>query len=387
MIMQNRMRIQNAHILLAEDNPELNHAMCEILESYGYQVTSAENGQRAIELLKQTTPDIILCDIMMPIMDGYAVLRHVRNDPTLRITPFIFLTALTSLADQRMARELGIDDYLIKPVGPQDMAAAINNVLRRRQVVEEEIRRQSDELRNRIVALLQHEFRTPLTFVLGYAEFLIDSTVNQSDGSQMTAISSEELRKSALAILDGGQRLQRLIETFLLLADLQNRQVRVEDNDTLPAIDMWRDVVQQFTAPLTSAKLTPILSNANRSALVTTNADLIREALRRLLDNAIQYKRPNSKYIWLSIERVSVYVGFRLRDEGIGIPAEQIKNFAQPFEQFDRNSRTNSGAGLSMALVQRVAQLHGGKLEIESEYGKGSTFTLWIAETEAGESS
>src|SRR4051812_19407540 len=100
--------IQNsASILVIEDNPDLNRAICEILESYGFKVNSATNGSEGLDRLKWQIPDVILCDIMMPGMDGYTLLKHARADPQLRMLPFIFLTARTSMADQRLAREIG----------------------------------------------------------------------------------------------------------------------------------------------------------------------------------------------------------------------------------------------------------------------------------------
>ncbi|MEZ4616608.1 MAG: ATP-binding protein [Caldilineaceae bacterium] len=98
------------------------------------------------------------------------------------------------------------------------------------------------------------------------------------------------------------------------------------------------------------------------------------------MDNAIRYRRPESKTIWLSTEVVptSTYVGLRIRDEGVGIPAGKLAGYATAFEQYDRDNRTEPGAGLSLALIRHVAHLHGGSLDIESEYGVGSTFTLWL---------
>ncbi|MCB0144803.1 MAG: response regulator, partial [Caldilineaceae bacterium] len=147
-------------ILVVEDNADLNMALCEILESYNYEVRSAANGQEALDSMSGSLPDVILCDIMMPGMDGYTLLRHTRSEPQLRTRPFIFLTALTSTTDQRKAFDIGIEHYLTKPVDEQDLILAIRNALRRQRDMEYEMSRQLDVLRNQIVATLQHEFRT-----------------------------------------------------------------------------------------------------------------------------------------------------------------------------------------------------------------------------------
>ncbi len=360
----------SASILVVEDNPDLNTAICEILESYGFKVNSATNGSEALERLKWEIPDAILCDITMPSMDGYTLLKHARADLQLRTLPFIFLTARTSMADQRLAKEIGIEDYLTKPVDSRNLVVAINNALRRRQIMKDEMQQQMDALRNRIVGLLQHEFRTPLTFVLGYAEFLMDVTASD--------VNLDELRSSTSAILDGGRRLQRLIESFLMLAELQNRTLESNNLESVRAFNLLRDVTNTFRQQLAEANMTIILLEQNSEAVLNGDEELLREALKRLIDNAIRYRRAESAHICLSVEAVAAYVGFRVQDESVGMPPEMVKQFARPFEQVDRDNRTQPGAGLSLALVHHVARLHGGKLEVQSEQGKGSTFTIWL---------
>ncbi|MBX3015594.1 MAG: response regulator [Caldilineaceae bacterium] len=357
-------------ILVVEDNVDLNMAICEILESYDFIAYSAKDGFEALDWLKTNKPDMILCDIMMPGMDGYTLLKHTRADTELRTLPFIFLTARTSVTDQRLAKEIGIEDYLTKPVDSNDLIAAINNALRRREIMQEEMQKQMNNLRDRIVAILQHEFRTPLTFVLGYSEYLLDVTKGD--------FNIDELRTSASAILDGGRRLQQLIETFLLLAELQNRTLRPEEVIRIDANELLRETLREFEKRLADAGLAIDLKLSPEPTFIYADSEMLREALRRLLDNAARYRRAESKTVWLSIEQVTTYVGLRVRDEGRGIPPEMVERFATPFEQVDRDNRTEPGAGLSLALIRHVAHLHGGNLEITSQLGRGSIFTLWL---------
>lgn len=362
-------------ILVVEDNIDLNMAICEILESYNFVAHSAKDGFEALTWLKSHKPDMILCDIMMSGMDGYTLLKHTRADTELRTLPFIFLTARTSVADQRLAKEIGIEDYLTKPVDSSDLIAAINNALRRRQIMQDEMQKQMNLLRDRIVAILQHEFRTPLTFVLGYSEYLLDVTKG--------TFNLDELRTSAAAILDGGRRLQQLIETFLLLAELQNRTLKPEDVIRVDANELMRETLQEAEKRLTEAGLMGELKVAPEAITIYADSEMLREALRRLIDNAARYRRPESKTVWLSVESATAYVGLRIRDEGRGIPPELVERFATPFEQVDRDNRTEPGAGLSLSLIRHVAHLHGGTLEIESKYGQGSAFTLWLPVADA----
>lgn len=359
-----------AQILVVEDSAELNSALCDILDSYGYRPQGALNGYEAMEYLRVSRPDVILCDIMMPGMDGYTLLQHTRSDANLRTLPFIFLTALSSSEAQRRAREIGIDDYLTKPVDSRDLVVAIENALNRHRMMEDAGNRKLDELRHRIVGLLQHEFRTPLTFVLGYAELIANS--------DPANLNWNELRMAAASILDGGHRLQALIESFLLLAALQERRLDPDDLMYLSAANLLSEVARKFTDDARAANLTIDVRVPREPLTVSGDPQLLLESLFRLMDNAIRYRRPESQHVWLSIVTLSPYIGLRIADEGRGISPEAVTELSQPFDQALKDEHPTTGAGLSLAVVQRVAHVHGGRLQVESTPGQGSTFTLWL---------
>jgi DNA-binding NarL/FixJ family response regulator len=112
-------------ILLIEDQPDMRENLATILEMEGYAVLTANDGAQGVELAKDEKPDLILCDVMMPKLDGHGVLQAVRDDRTIAGTPFIFLTAKGEKRDQRAGMNLGADDYLTKPVTATDLLNAI----------------------------------------------------------------------------------------------------------------------------------------------------------------------------------------------------------------------------------------------------------------------
>lgn len=359
-----------ALILIVEDSVDLNGALCDILNSYGYRVQSALNGYEALGRLHESKPDVILCDIMMPGMDGYTLLQHTRSDVNLRTLPFIFLTALSSTTDQRRAKEIGIDDYLTKPIESGDLVIAIENALNRHRIMVEDSQHKLDELRHRIVGLLQHEFRTPLTLVLGYAELIANTTpIN---------LNWDELRLAAAAILDGGHRLQELIESFLLLAALQNRTLESGELECLEAMQLWNDVAQDFAPAAAAANLQIEIVPLNQPVHVTADKYLIKESLRRLLYNAVRYRRPESRRICLSVVTLAPYVGLRIEDDGYGMYDTTLIDPLHHFEPEDHYGGAGTSPGLGLALVTHIVRMHGGQLEVESKYGQGSTFTIWL---------
>ncbi len=120
-------------ILVIEDHAPMRDNLALMLEMEGFSVLSAGDGGSGIELARHCVPDLILCDVMMPGLDGYDVLRTLRADPATATIPLIFLTAKGEKADQRVGMNLGADDYLVKPVAKRDLLAAIQARLQRQQ--------------------------------------------------------------------------------------------------------------------------------------------------------------------------------------------------------------------------------------------------------------
>lgn len=119
-------------ILIIEDEPEMRRNVATILKLEKFQVATAENGLIGVEAARAEKPDLIICDVMMPDLDGHGVLQELRKEPSLASTPFIFLTAKSDKIDVRSGMNLGADDYLTKPVAKADLLSAIFARLKRR---------------------------------------------------------------------------------------------------------------------------------------------------------------------------------------------------------------------------------------------------------------
>jgi DNA-binding NarL/FixJ family response regulator len=118
-------------ILVIEDEPEMRRNITALLRYYDYEPIAAENGRQGVELARREKPDLILCDVMLPELDGHGVLQAIQTDSALARTPFIFLTARGEKEDIRSGMNLGADDYLTKPVANADLVRAIEARLRR----------------------------------------------------------------------------------------------------------------------------------------------------------------------------------------------------------------------------------------------------------------
>lgn len=126
-------------ILIVEDQAPMRRNLALLLELEGFKVVTAENGAVGVSTAIKELPDLIICDVMMPEMDGYAVIQTIRSLPELSTTPFIFLTAKGDKSDLRIGMNFGADDYLTKPVVREDLLAAIHARLTRAQAIESKI--------------------------------------------------------------------------------------------------------------------------------------------------------------------------------------------------------------------------------------------------------
>lgn len=133
-------------ILLIEDNPEMRDNTTEILELAGYEVYTAQNGSEGVSAANEVIPDLVICDIMMPVMDGYEVIAELSRDPKTSVIPFIFLTAKAERSDLRKGMEMGADDYLTKPFDDKELINAIESRLKKNSVIKQTFSRDFEGL-------------------------------------------------------------------------------------------------------------------------------------------------------------------------------------------------------------------------------------------------
>ncbi len=363
--------MDKALILVVEDDLALLEGIRELLEISGYDVLTAANGREAIEKLDQARPDLIVSDIMMPEMDGYAFHAEVRKRQDLIAVPFIFLTARGEKMDIRRGKSVGADDYITKPFDDEDLLVAIESKLSRwaglRRYREEEI----SDLKHRILLTLSHEFRTPLTYIINYADML-----NMGDPS----VTEDDFREFMDGIRRGARRLNKLVEDFLILVELETGEAveaylyrRQPIDDT----SAWlRVVARRFQSRADARGLELKLDIPDGLPTLIADEAYLADALGRLIDNAIKFSTDTS-------QRVSIQAraeGDRLRvaviDEGRGIRADRLEELFDVFEQVDREYHEQQGTGSGLAICRGIVEIHGGEVGAESQEGKGSTF--WI---------
>ena len=199
-------------ILVVEDEQSLRKDIMEMLSYEGFEVVGAENGRIGIAEAQKHLPDLIICDIMMPEINGYDVLAELRKETKTAAIPFVFLTARTDKLDRRHGMEQGADDYLTKPFAVHELLRTIETRISKAEVVKQEAERRNEALRNNIILSMPHELRTPLTVILGFSDILIAD--HQTMERPRIAEMSQHVNKAAL-------RLYHLVENYLVYAQIE----------------------------------------------------------------------------------------------------------------------------------------------------------------------
>jgi two-component system sensor histidine kinase/response regulator len=365
------------HIFLVEDDESLLIGVSDLLELSGYRVSKAMNGVQALTQLEEMDepPDLIVSDIRMPKMDGHELLATMRKRPEWLSIPFIFLTAKGEKEDVYTGKLSGADDYLIKPFEYKDLLVAIQSSIKRREEIVELQEERLEALKLKILTVLNHEFRTPLSYIVSYVDLMASSP---------TFKHSDELRQYIHGIQEGSDRLERLIKNFLLLTELESgngirvyegRKMLIRDVGELvrDSIIDWQDAAGKAGVVLQTR-----LADEPLPA-VTGDAEYLRTALGHLIENAIKFSPQHQEaVVVISATANDEFVTFSVCDEGIGIPEGEQKHLFDIFHQINRDEYEQQGTGAGLAIVRHVVALHEGQIDVESKPGQGSCFRILL---------
>ena len=203
-----------SRILIIEDELNVRENISELLQLEGYEVAVAENGQVGFYLATTEPFDLVICDILMPIMDGFEVVKRIRHHPRTQTLPVIFLTAKTQYESQREGMDSGAEDYLTKPYTRKDLLNSIRTRLEKAKVQTGSLQLKLKRLENDMALLLPIELANPLNVILRSSEMLIYPEKNTFN------LSPEQVGKQINRTVDG---LLETLQKYLFLADLEQR--------------------------------------------------------------------------------------------------------------------------------------------------------------------
>lgn len=365
---------QQGDILLVDDAVDSMRFLTSILTDHGYSVRCASSGPLALAAVQEKTPDLILLDVRMPGMDGYAVCERLKADERTRSVPVLFISALDNIADKVRGFQAGAVDYIAKPYQFEEVLARIATHLTLRNL-QADLRKQIDE-RDLLIAELDayahtvaHDLRNPAHLVLAWSEVMTNAAQNDA--------ALDEVRELAGYISAGANRIVNIIDSLLLLATVRSAEVRITD------LNMAAIVAQAME------RLGPELEAYRAEIVLPDNWPVARgyepwveEVWVNYLSNAIKYGgRPDADPPEPSIVRVGAtregdVVCYWVQDNGPGIAPEDQDTLFLPFSRLGQSS--HSGYGLGLSIVRRIVARLGGRVALNSASGRGSTFIFTL---------
>ncbi|MBS1536190.1 MAG: response regulator [Bacteroidetes bacterium] len=359
-------------ILIIDDHDYILESTALLLRFEGYDVITATNGSIGVETALATLPDMVLCDISMPELDGFGVLNQLRATKEFESTPFIFLTARAEKSDMREGMARGADDYLVKPYTRDELVAAVNSLWEKRSKLERRFGERIEEVTRNVTYALPHEFRIVLNQVMGSASYL------KSIAQSATSDNIEEMTQD---ILESAQRLRRITENFLwyvqiesLLADpvmRENARVNKTDEPSSSLYDLVSAKAMKFN------RMDDIVyGEVAEGITIDVSTEHYHKIVDELADNALRFSEVGKK-IFLDAKIEGDFFIITIEDQGRGMSAEQIRNIGA-YKQFDRLVYEQQGVGLGLAIAKRIVELHEGSFRVDSVEGQGTKITFGL---------
>lgn len=364
-------------ILLVDDTSD-NIMILDSLLNPQYRVKVALNGEKAIALAQNDpVPDLILLDIMMPVMGGYEVCRILKSNPKTATIPIIFVTAVAEADAEKLGLELGAVDYITKPFSGPIVKARVHThlslyrtrkELERNNVLLQQAQKMANDASNAktvFLANMSHEIRAPMNSILGFSELLID---------EPNII--EEQRAWLRNIYSSGSHLLELINSILDISKIESGRLGLSENDFKIA-NMIPVVDSMFRGIATKKGLTLDFNlNSNMPELIKADEKKIRQVLINLLSNAVKFTSNGGIRCDINVQQQARHCGqicISVKDTGCGVAQQEIDTIFSAFGQTEAGKKAG-GAGLGLAISKKLALMLGGDLEVTVNQPAGSIF-------------
>jgi signal transduction histidine kinase len=367
-----RAAVHGSRVIVADDNSDMRSYLRELLESR-YKVEAVADGQAALEAARREAPDLIVSDVMMPRMDGFALLRTLRADPQLRDVPTILLSARAGEEAVIEGLDAMADDYLVKPFSARELIARVGAQLqlarmRREAQVALEL---ADRQKNEFLAMLAHELRNPLAPIRNAGEILSRTLPSESPGHGMVAMVKRQV-----------SQLTRLVDDLLDVSRITQGRVELQCRP----VDLGSVVSQaiETAEPLFQARQHEVSIVSSYRALYV-NGDMARlvQCVVNILTNAAKYTDTGGK-IRVETRAEDTEAVITVADSGAGISAELLPRVFDLFVQGERTlDRSLGGLGIGLSVAKRLIEMHLGRLTAASPgLGQGATFEIRLPRLE-----
>ncbi|MDR3457864.1 MAG: response regulator [Verrucomicrobiae bacterium] len=343
-------------ILIIEDDQTLRAQMAQVLRYEGFATLEAADGKSGVETAIRAVPDLIICDIMMPELDGFDVIQLLRGDPRTAMIPFIFLTALIASQDQRHGMEEGADDYITKPYDPQTLLGSVRRRLEKRSRQIEESRLRAEEVSLAVAAAIPQEILESLDHITTVTNLLV---LKHAGDDPQIAATHQSVAQEAVRL----RRMMRRLHLYAHLPQLyaQRFDLLKEQPQTAPGATVGR-VAREVCR---NWKREPDLVIVSDLTELPLSEDYLKLIVEELVDNACKFSIPGTP-IEVTGHGQREFWSLAVSNRGPGMSADQIARIGA-FKQFWTGNKKPPGLGLGLALTQGIARLHHCEFTIQSE--------------------
>lgn len=358
-------------ILVVDDQPANLRVVSTLLARHGYDVLTAADGEEALAMASAQLPDLLLLDMMMPGMDGFALLGQIKQRPELLRVPVVFLTAAHDRELLLRAFDAGAVDYVTKPFMPEELLARVNAHIGLK-LARDRLERVARE-RQELVNLVAHDLKNPLSSVLFASDILLGGTIRP-----------ERVPRYLQMIQDSARDALGYIKRYLETQADSARRSAAADGGT-PSVAL-RDVVDWIAARYGLQleghdRQLRVHAGDDGDGTVAMDGLVLRQVAENLVSNALKYAPGSDVELSLRCSAPG-YRQLLVEDRGPGIPQVRQRELFKPFVRLNEDDPTagSTSSGLGLALAKQIVVAAGGQLWYEDRDGGGARFVIELPE-------
>lgn len=353
-------------VLIVDDVPTNVMLVQAILKKEGYRLLTCDSGAKALRLAHDKHPNLILLDIMMPEMDGYEVLQHLKSNPDTNDIPVIIMSALSDMQSIVKGYQLGATEYVTKPFQREELVKRVAHrfelfsIKRIKQELENTI-----ESRDTLYSVIAHDLRSPL----GSLKMMNNAILMMVDKDQV----SPEVFEMLQMMNKTSEEIFQLLDNLLKWAKnrLNKQSIYKQQVDINSIVSSTADIF----IPMAAQKgISIVIDGLDKELMGSVDIDMVKTIVRNLVSNAVKFSYEKGT-ITISTKTDGNFVIVSVKDSGKGIKAEDQGKLLKQNTHFTSYGTNNEkGSGLGLMLCKDFVEQMGGKLWFDSEEGKGTTF-------------
>ena len=366
------MQEENFTILIVDDVAKNIQIVANILNNKGYKLLFSQSANKAIEIAESKAIDLILLDIMMPEMNGYNVCEKIKTLPGKQDIPIIFLTAKNDIESITRGFKSGGVDYIIKPFNNEELLARVETHLKLRnafKVIQEQNEKlqQLNETKDKFFSIIAHDLRNPFNAIYMMSEVLKRKGNN---------LNSEETYQIIDLLYISSKEVYELLDNLLTWSRLQRNKLEYvpEKIDLIKIIENNLSLYENIA----KSKNIELKHKIDKTIDIFADRNMLNTIIRNLITNAIKFTHENG-YINIYSKDEGEFVKISIEDNGIGMTPEEIDQiFSKSKTMTKVGTAQERGTGIGLMLCKEFVEMFQGRLWVESEKGKGSTFYFTI---------